>query len=460
MENEFDTNVTLKLPVVVIVGRPNVGKSTLFNRIIKQRLSIVHSESGVTRDRIAANATWNEQTFLLVDTGGLGCYVDEKSAGFMDRQILEQLTIAIDNADKIVFVVDSMTGVTPLDIEVGMLLRKSSKPIIVAANKADNPTLVESAVEITQLGIETIIPVSCSHNFNISYLLDTIIRDLPRYHENDSTFNEVPALNVAIVGRPNVGKSSLINQILDEERVIVSDIPGTTRDAVDIPFHTEVAGAVHRFNLVDTAGIRHKNTIKSRVEFFSLERTHAAIKRASLTAIVFDAASPITLQDKKICRLVIDAQKTCVLLLNKWDLACKEYKQKDIYAYYREELAFLDYAPILTCCARSGYNLKSFIQILIELGAQLNLTLPTSIVNRVIQDLIARQPPTSTGKGFLKIYYSLCKTMDPPTFLLFVNNPAFCPKVYVEYLKKQLRKAFGLTGQPVVIELKKRRLDR
>ncbi len=460
MDNEITETAAPKLPVVIIVGRPNVGKSTLFNRIVKRRIAIVHSESGVTRDRVAANALWNGQSFLLVDTGGLGCYVEEKSADFMDRLILEQLAIAIANADKIVMVVDVTSGVTALDREVSDLLRKSSKPVIVAANKADNPALVEDSVEIAQLGISTIIPISCSHNFNISYLLDTIVDGLPEYRNDEQAAAESSALNVAIVGRPNVGKSSLINRLLNEERVIVSDIPGTTRDAVDIPFQTEMSGVVHHFNLVDTAGIRQKNTIKSPVELFSLARTHNAITRASLIAIVFDATQPITVLDKKICRQVIDAHKTCVMLLNKWDLACKEHKQKDLFGYFQEELPFLDYAPILTCCAHSGYNLKPFIKILIELGAQLNMTLPTSIVNQVIQDVIARQPPTSTGKGFLKVYYSLCKTMNPPTFLLFVNNPAFCPKVYIEYLKKQLRQAFGLTGQPILIELKKRRLDR
>ncbi len=440
----------LNLPNIAIVGRPNVGKSALFNRIIKRRLAIVHEESGVTRDRITAAGKWEGKEFLLIDTGGLGYFKGERITNQFDRFIIDQLKAAIESADKIIFVIDIIKGITPLDTEVANFLRKQEKEIIYTANKADNPELADSACTLSPLGFGESIPVSSLHNVNIDILLDEITKD---FIEHDRTVS-IERLNVAFVGRPNVGKSSIVNSLLNERRVIVSEIPGTTRDAVDIPMEIPVEDTLLHLNLIDTAGMVKRSRVKSVVEFFSMTRTKAAIKRADIVLLVIDATVSVTAQDKKISQIIGDEGKACILLANKWDLAGKETKQKILFDSIRDSMPYLNYAPLLSICALSGYNFGSMQKKIIDMKTNLTVTIPTPIVNRVLNDITTRQPPPHYGTHLFKIYYGIHKCSNPHTFLLFVNKSEYCPQNYRKFLIAQLRKAFGLSEMPILLETK------
>ncbi len=455
---EQTPDASVALPTIAIVGRPNVGKSALFNQIVGRRKAIVHEESGVTRDRIVSIADWFGKRFMIIDTGGLGLFKGERSAEKFDGLIREQLCVALDSADQVILVVDVQAGLTPLDEEVGRLLRETEKSVTVAANKSDNADLADQRFEFDKMGFSPVIPISCVQKSNIGELLDSVTEDYPTYGAADSD-KELPVLNIAIVGRPNVGKSSIINRLLNEERVIVSDVPGTTRDAIDVPFFINFEGESVPMSLVDTAGIQRKRSIKTAVEFYSFARTQAAIKRSHIVLIVLDAADQLTNLDKKIGREVCDEAKACILLLNKWDIASKDTKQIDLIAEIQDTLPYLAYAPIQTCCAVSGYNFKDILLNIAELYKRLTVTIPTPLVNRVIRDIVARQPPLAKGTGELKVYYSVFVKNNPPTFRLFINKRRNCPRNYLTYLKKQFRRAFDLQGLPIVIQLNEKTRD-
>lgn len=442
------TNLHQDLPTIVIAGRPNVGKSTLFNRIVERRLAIEARESGVTRDRVTAPASWRNRRFLVVDTGGLGLYNREKADDTFDNLIREQLLVALETADRIVLVVDAQEGLMPLDKEVARVVREAGKEVIVAVNKADNPELELTVGAFAGFGFEHIVPVSSLHKVNFSELLDVATEGFP---ESDPAAEE-SVIKIALVGRPNVGKSSIVNRLLGEERVMVSDVPGTTRDSVDVPIMIDLDGVQLRADLIDTAGLRRRGKVDDIVEHFSSQRTERAIQRSDIVLVCLDATQPATAQDKRICRQVADAGKACILLVNKWDLA--ETKQKELLEQLSYDLPFMNYAPVQVICARSGYNFSQIMPAVVHLTEQLKIEIPTSLVNQVLKDIMVRMPAPAAGTGVFKVYYGIYKSSTPPTFLLFVNKTENIHVNYEAYLRNQLRLAFGFEGLPVRLEFR------
>ncbi|NLJ84550.1 MAG: ribosome biogenesis GTPase Der [Halanaerobiaceae bacterium] len=433
-------------PVVAIVGRPNVGKSTLFNRMAGIRISIVKSEPGITRDRIYADVEWQEEKFILIDTGG----IETDSDDIIVSKIRQQAELAIEEADLLLFVVDGRSGVTNLDEEIAGYLRKANKKIILVINKVDDFTLADEITwQFFSLGFEEIIPLSAEHGKNIGDLLEKIIENLPETVEEETD----EALNIAIVGKPNVGKSSLVNHIAGQERAIVSDIPGTTRDAIDTL--VEVNGV--KYNLIDTAGLRRKARIKDSVEYYSVIRTIRAIDRADAVLMMIDAREGITAQDKRIVGYAHENGKAIVLAVNKWDLIEKDSKtmeeyKKDIY----DELKFLTYAPVTFISALTGQRVPEALELLEYVVDQNSLRIKTGLLNEVLEEaMLLREPPGYRGKK-LKLLYATQVGIKPPTFLLFVNDPELMHFSYERYLENALRDAFGFVGTSIRIILKKR----
>ena len=434
-------------PVVAIVGRPNVGKSTLFNRLAGNRISIVESEPGITRDRIYADIEWLEKSFILVDTGG----IETDSDDLIIKKMRQQAQLAIEEADLLLFVVDGRSGITNLDQEIADYLRKTNKKILLLINKVDDFSLVDEITwQFYSLGFEEIIPISAEHGKNVGDLLEKIVDNLPLL-EDDELDNE--ALNIAIIGKPNVGKSSLVNYLAGYERVIVSDIPGTTRDAIDTL--VEIKGV--KYNLIDTAGMRRKARIKDSVEYYSVIRTIRAIDLADAVLMLIDATEGVTGQDKKIVGYAHDNGKAIVLAVNKWDLVEKEtntmeeYK-KEIY----NELKFINYAPITFISALTGKRVPEALELLEYVIDQNSLRIKTGLLNEVLEEaFLLREPPGYRGKK-LKLYYATQVAIKPPTFLLFVNDPELMHFSYERYLENALRKAFGFIGTTIRINLKKR----
>jgi GTP-binding protein len=437
--------------VVAIVGRPNVGKSALFNRLVNRRVSIVHEEIGVTRDRVACEANWNGERFELIDTGGLGHFDKEVS----DDQIIAgteaQAEIAIADAAFIIFVVDLTAGLVPLDEEVARILHRSGRTVLLAANKADNPERDENAYEFDALGFP-VFPVSALHNRGISELMDELVPQLP--HAENPTERE--PLRVAVVGRPNAGKSSYINRLLQDERVIVSDIPGTTRDSIEIPFTIGRGETARHYQLIDTAGIQKDTRARGAVDWFSNLRTEKSIERADVVVMMLDAETGPTSRDKKVAAKIIDAQKGCLLLVNKWDLAEEagdEVTQTRYLPALREALPFMGFAPVMFVSARSGYNIRRSIEAIDYVAAQTRTEITTGVLNRVIQQACDRYPPPIAKGRRLKIYYATQTGTNPIYFKIFVNNPGYARSNWLAYLQNRLREAFGLEGAPITLKL-------
>lgn len=434
-------------PVVAIVGRPNVGKSTLFNRLAGTRISIVESEPGITRDRIYADIEWQDEKFILIDTGG----IETDSDDIIISKIRQQAQLAIEEADLLLFVVDGRSGITNLDEEIAGYLRKTNKKIILVINKVDDFSLVDEIIwQFYALGFEEMMPLSAEHGKNIGDLLEKIIENLPEIAEEEE---DSEVLNIAIVGKPNVGKSSLVNYIAGQERSIVSDIPGTTRDAIDTL--VEVNGI--KYNLIDTAGLRRKARIKESIEYYSVIRTLRAIDRADAVLMVIDARDGVTTQDKRIVGYAHDSGKAIVLAVNKWDLIEKDSKtmeeyKKDIY----DELKFLTYAPITFISALTGQRVTEALELLEYVVDQNSLRIKTGLLNEVLEEaFLLREPPGYRGKK-LKLLYATQVGIKPPTFLLFVNDPELMHFSYERYLENALRDAFGFVGTSIRIILKKR----
>ena len=466
---------------IAIVGRPNVGKSALFNRLAGRRIAIVHDQPGVTRDRVVADAEWVGRHFTLIDTGGIGLIPGEKSADIIATATLEQVNLAIEAANAIIFVVNVQEGIVPLDEEVAQHLRQSGKPTLIAVNKSDHGGMEDNAVEFAALGAGQFFPVSALHDRGISNLMESA---LPHLHDTSAPdkLNSQDVLNLAIVGRPNVGKSSIINALTQSDRVIVSDIPGTTRDAVDVPFTIETDGREQHCLLIDTAGLRKKRRVKDSLEYFSVTRSAAAIKRCDITVLVVDAETGIVEQDKKIADLITKNHRACIVVINKWDLTSEAVKKarkeeiehrrkKDRHRddrtkrltmlsefgdWVQEQLFFLDYAPVIFTSAISGFHLDRLLEAIRYVADQWQQQIPTPVINRVLQDAIEhRQPPSKSGKRF-KLYYATQTKQSPPTFTLFVNAPDACTDHYTKYLTRHLRKAFGFEGCPLRLLLKHR----
>ena len=427
-------------PLVAIVGRPNVGKSLLFNRLVGQRLSIVEDTPGVTRDRLYAPCEWAGRTFDMVDTGGIEPNTDSEILAFMR----EQAQIAIDAATVILFVTDIRTGVTAADEEVATMLLKSGQPVVLAVNKADSTGLTDPAVyEFYSLGLGDPIPCSAMHGHGTDELLDACLEYFP---EEEEAEEEEDRIKVAVIGKPNVGKSSLVNKILGEKRVIVSDVAGTTRDAVDSEFENQYG----KYLLIDTAGIRRKSKVEERVERFSVMRAQLAIERADVCLILIDARDGVTEQDTKIAGLAHEAGKASVVIVNKWDLVEKETgtmekMRKDIM----RDLSFMSYAPILFISALTGQRIERIFELINFVNDQTNMRITTGMLNDVLADAQMRvQPPTDKGRR-LKIYYMTQTGVRPPSFVVFCNKRELFHFSYQRYLENQIRAVFGLEGTPI-----------
>ena len=427
-------------PLVAIVGRPNVGKSMLFNRLVGQRLSIVEDTPGVTRDRLYAECEWCGRKFDMVDTGGIEPTTDSEILLFMR----EQAQIAINSATVIVLVTDLRTGVTAADKDVANMLLRSKKPVVLAVNKADSTGTTDVGVyEFYSLGLGDPIPVSAVHGHGTGDLLDQCLQYFP---EEDSEEEDDDSIKVAVIGKPNVGKSSLINCILGQKRVIVSDMAGTTRDAVDTPLENEYG----RYVFIDTAGIRRKSKVDERVEKFSVMRAQLAIERADVCLIMIDARDGVTDQDTKIAGLAHEAGKASIIVVNKWDLVDKETGtmeklRKDVL----RDLSFMSYAPVLFISAMTGQRTERLYELINYVNDQSSMRITTGMLNNVLSDAQARvQPPTDKGRR-LKIYYMTQTGVKPPNFVIFCNSRELFHFSYQRYIENQIRAVFGLEGTPI-----------
>lgn len=433
---------------VAIVGRPNVGKSALFNRLVGRRLAIVHEESGVTRDRVISEVKWRNQRFDCIDTGGVSVVDQAAPTDVITAGITRQVDVALADAPVAILTVDSTAGIQPMDREVALLLRRHNRSVVIAANKVDHDNMLDSVIEFEELGFP-VFPVSALHNRGIDSLLNAVVKLLPEPgEETDAT-----PLKVAVVGRPNVGKSSYINRLLRNDRVIVSEIPGTTRDSVEIPFMVGSGPQARSYLLIDTAGMRRKGKIKDTVERFSLMRAEKSIERADVVVFVMDAEQGPTTMDKSIAALVIDKRKGMVVAVNKWDLAqAGGVTQRAYTRALAETVPFLGFAPIVYMSANSGLNIRKSVEAIDHVAAQVNASLGTGLLNRVLQDAFARVQPVVSGGRRLKLYYATQVGTRPVRVRLFVNEPKLAADSYKSYLIRVLRETFGLEGAPLILQ--------
>lgn len=439
--------------VVAIVGRPNVGKSAIFNRLVGARVSIVHEQPGVTRDRVQREAEFQGQRYELIDTGGLGFMDGGGQAGGdpFAPAIRDQVRVAIEDAAVILFVVDATAGAVGLDDEVARLLHESARPVFLAANKSDNDRVETNVVEFSKYGFP-VFPVSALHNRGFEPLVGTMVRKLPDVPPP----SKLEPLKVAVVGKPNAGKSSFINRLLRNDRLIVSPVAGTTRDSVEIPFAIGSGPQARHYLLVDTAGMRQIRRELTAVEKFSIIRAEETIERADVVVLIMDATLGPSVQDKKIAAKIIEHHKGCVLVVNKWDVAQAggDVTERAYEKAFREAVPFLNFAPLIFLSAQSGYNIRRAIDSIDHVAAQTALELPTGALNRVLKDATSRlQPPMIKGKR-MKLYYATQTGTRPIRIRLFVNNPGKLVPAYEAYLLRRLREAYGLEGAPVLLQLR------
>lgn len=440
----------MALPVVAVVGRPNVGKSTLFNKLIGKRLSIVEDTPGVTRDRIYAKGEWRNRQFMLVDTGG----IETSTEDVILKQMRQQAELAIERADVIILVTDVRCGVTADDSAVASMLQKSGKPVILAVNKCD--TIGEPPMELYEfynLGIGDPYPISAAHGHGTGDMLDALYEYLP---EEDAEDDDEDNIKVAIIGKPNVGKSSLVNRIAGEKRVIVSNVAGTTRDATD----TVVENEEGTFTLIDTAGIRKKAKVTERIEHYSVLRAYMAVDRADVCLILIDAAEGFTEQDSKVAGYAHEQGKASIIVVNKWDLIEKDNKTTREYEdKLKNDFSFMSYAPFLFISAKTGQRVQKLFSLIREVYLQNNIRISTGMLNDVLAYATTRvQPPSDKGKR-LKIYYITQASSKPPTFVIFVNRADLFHFSYQRYLENQIRSTFGLSGTPVRFVVRERAKD-
>ncbi|MGL5615647.1 MAG: ribosome biogenesis GTPase Der [Sarcina sp.] len=434
-------------PMVAIVGRPNVGKSTLFNRLAGKRISIVEDTPGVTRDRVYAESEWIGRAFTMIDTGG----IEPESSDVIIKQMRRQAQIAIEMADVIMFIVDGKEGLTAADQEVATMLRKSKKPVVLVVNKIDNFKDEDAMYEFYNLGIGDPSPISSSQGLGLGDMLDEVVKHFPA--ENDGDEDE-ENIKIAMVGKPNVGKSSLINKLLGEDRVIVSNVPGTTRDAIDSYLETEQG----KFTLIDTAGLRRKSKVKEEIERYSVIRTYAAIERADVCILMIDATEGVTDQDEKIIGYAHELNKAIFVIVNKWDLIEKDGKtmvnyQKDL----QSSLKFLSYAPFLFISALTGQRVHKVLEMAKMCYGNYSKRIGTGILNDVINKAILMKEPPVVALKRLKVYYATQVAVCPPKFIFFVNDPNASHFSYLRYLENQLRDSFDFTGTGLQIEYRQRK---
>lgn len=434
-------------PVVAIVGRPNVGKSTLFNKLVGRRMSIVDDTPGVTRDRIYGDCEWLGHTFLLVDTGG----IEPNTTDTILAQMRTQAEVAIDTADAIIFVTDLKSGLVATDHEVASMLQKSGKPVILCVNKCDSIGEPDPAFyEFYNLGLGDPFPVSAAHGHGTGDLLDEVLKYLPESSEEEE---EDDAIRVAVIGKPNAGKSSLINRICGQERVIVSDIAGTTRDSID----TEVENEDGRFVFIDTAGIRRRSRVSDSIEKYSIIRAKMAVERSTVCVIMIDATEGFTEQDSKVAGIACENGKACIIAVNKWDAVEKDGKTMDTFRReLMQDFSFMSYAPIIFISAKTGQRIDRLMKLIKFVDDQNSIRISTGNLNTILAHATARvQPPTDKGRR-LKIYYMTQASTRPPTFVCFVNNAELFHFSYQRYLENQIREVFGLEGTPVKFVIRER----
>jgi GTP-binding protein len=447
------------LPNVAIVGRPNVGKSELFNRLISRRIAIVHDQPGITRDRISAVCTRGSQPFIVWDTGGVaGAGESELSA-----QVRRAVDGAIQDSDLLLFVVDAMDGLSPLDQELARMLRRSQKPVILVINKIDNEKRENLAIDFASLGFPQSLSISAAHGRGISELLETVDRSLPAPSNiQHPTSNIQHPIAIAIIGRPNVGKSSLINSIIRSERAIVSELPGTTRDAIDISYQRNG----QEFLFIDTAGIRRRGKHSTSVEVFSVMRAERSIRRADLCVLIVDLTMGVTAQDKRIAGLIQKARKAAIIVLNKWDLVKPKRKEKQTIAQLvdetRAQIFFLDYAPVLIASALTGENIDKLFAFIEKVRRAARERIGTGVLNRLLRSAFAANPPAMISGRRLKLFYAAQAsgnpeaTLEPPEFAIFVNEPRLLTDTYRRYLEARIRKAQPFPGLPIILTLRPR----
>ncbi|EJB2784964.1 ribosome biogenesis GTPase Der [Enterococcus faecalis] len=433
-------------PTIAIVGRPNVGKSTIFNRIAGERISIVEDTPGVTRDRIYTTGEWLGREFSIIDTGG----IDLGDEPFMD-QIKHQAEIAIDEADVVIFVASGREGITDADELVAKILYRSNKPVILAVNKVDNPEMRNDIYEFYALGLGDPFPVSGSHGLGIGDVLDEAVKHFP----NTSEEEDEDTIKFSLIGRPNVGKSSLINAILGEDRVIVSDIEGTTRDAIDTYFESEEG---QKFLMIDTAGMRKRGKVYESTEKYSVMRAMRAIERSDIVLMVLNAEEGIREQDKRVAGYAHEAGRGIIIVVNKWDTVKKDTNtMRDFEAEIRDEFQYLDYAPIIFVSALTKQRLNKLPELIETVSMNQNLRIPSALLNDVVMDAVAINPtPTDKGKR-LKIFYATQVAVKPPTFVIFVNEEELMHFSYARFLENQIRKAFTFEGTPIKIIPRRRK---
>lgn len=448
-------------PIVALVGRPNVGKSTLFNRLIGQRKAIVEDLAGTTRDRLYGDADWGGRDFMLVDTGGLefdgpGPQPDVMSsnhqagfqAGVASRlflaEIRQQVAIAIAEAEVIIFLVDGQVGLTGPDKNIAQLLRRTEKPVILAVNKADNKARREEAVEFYALGLGDPLPISALHGTGTGDLLDAVVEVLPFYEEDEI---EDDSIKIAILGRPNVGKSSLLNRLLGEERVIVSDIAGTTRDSIDTLIHYQGLD----LTLIDTAGIRRRGKIEPGVEKYSFLRTVKAVNRADVCLLLIEAAHLVAAQDAHIAGHILSENKSVVVLVNKWDTIEDKDSQTilEFTKRIRVNLKFLEYVPVLFISALTGQRVNKVLHLALQVQEERLRRIPTGVLNRLLREAVAKHPPKGSQRHRLKFFYATQVSVDPPTFVFFVNKKELVHFTYSRYLENQIREQYAFLGTPL-----------
>ena len=463
-------------PLVAVVGRPNVGKSTFFNRMIGERVAVVEDLPGTTRDRIYGDADWNGREFTLIDTGGLELGSDipvgqvglTGQPGDIMKHVKAQAELAIEEADVIVFMVDARSGITAADEEVADLLRRTEKPVILAANKADNAARRLDAVEFYSLGLGEPIVISSIQGTGTGDLLDVIVEALPPEDEETEDEDDEDVSRIAIVGRPNVGKSSLLNAILGTERSIVSEVPGTTRDAID----TELLYKDRKLVLIDTAGIRRRGKVGPGIEKFSVLRSERAIERSDVALLLIDASEGLAAQDTHIAGEILEKAKGVVVVVNKWDMAQEQQRAErrgeytdpkaeieSAEAYRRiiaEGLKFIPFAPIVFASAKTGYHVQSLLDTVLNVTDMRYLRVPTARLNEVVQDAVRRHNPTVVRSKILKIYYATQAQVNPPTFVFFVNDTQAVHFTYERYLENKLREAFSFKGTAIRLFFKPR----
>src|SRR6266513_1819402 len=472
-------NEEAKLPSVAIIGRPNVGKSALFNRLVRRKIAIVHDQPGITRDRISAICNRGEQPFTLWDTGGI-FGAGEKELTAQVRQTAED---ALHESDLLLFVVDAKDGLSPIDQDLARTLRKSRKPIVVVVNKIDHDKHESLAAEFDSLGFERVVSISAEHNRGIAELLDQIDQLLPEVRDHRSEVSDshsvtqrptlnLQSLSIAIIGRPNVGKSSLINAIVQTERAIVSELPGTTRDSIDIAYERDG----RQFLFIDTAGIRRRGKLSSSVEVFSVMRAERSIRRADLCVLIVDLTSGVTAQDKRIAGLIQEARKAALVVLNKWDLVKPKRGERqtirELVAETREKIFFLNYAPVLVASARTGENVDRLFGMIGKIEQAATRRIGTGVLNRLMRAVFAANPPPMVKGRRLKLFYTAQSAgtrdrsgkgrihrrehLQPPEFVLFVNDPRLVAQSYARYLEARIRDAEPYSGLPIILTLRPR----